>query len=163
MSLDNNVKRNVQFVYGFSFKGKRPSDAGEDLLTVNGLDEETMDGRPLTIDDVDSDGNIEVSITEAGEAPDAFLYSRISEDLTDAEWLLSSIVRDEVKPGDPATAVLNKKNGIIRTNHADATTLESGDNVEIDSDGDFVVEDTGEVVGRVIATDDEEYVTIILK
>jgi len=163
MSLDNKVKRNIQFVYGFSFKGKRTTDVGEDLLTVNGLDTETMDGRPLTIDSVDSDGNIQVSVTSAGATPDAFLYSRVSEDLTDAEWMLTTIVRDEVKPGDPATAVLNKKNGIVRTSHADATTLTAGDNVEVDASGDYVVADTGDVVGRVIATDGEEYVTIILK
>ena len=168
MSLSNNFVRNTHFVYGFSFKGKRTTDVGEDLLTVTiDTEEDIMDGTPVTITGVDDDGDVTVEVTTAAAEPDAFLYSRISEDLTDAEWMLANdIYRDEVKYGDPATAILKKKNGIIRTNLADATSLTVGDNVEVGdlaTEEAFVVEDTGTVVGRVIATDGADYVTIILK
>lgn len=168
MSLANNFVRNTDFVYGFSFKGKRVSDVGEDLVTVLiDTEESIMDGTPLTITGVDANGNITAEVTTAGTEPDAFLYSRISEELTDAEWMLNTnIMRDEVKPGDPATAILNKKNGIIRTSLADATTLTVGADVEVGdvaTEDEFVVADVGEVVGRVIATDGADKVTIILK
>lgn len=159
MSLTNNFVRNTDFVAGFSFKGKRTSDVGEDLLTATGIEVETMDGTPVVFD---GDMN---TVAVAGDTvkPDAYLYSRISEELTDAEWMLdTTIVRDEVKPGDPFTIILHKQGGIIETNLADASTLTAGDNVEVAS-GEFVVEDAGEVVGTVIETDGEDKVKILLK
>jgi len=158
MSLTNNFVRNTHFVAGFSFKGKRTTDVGEDLLTATGIDVETMDGTPVVFN-----GDIN-TVAVAGDAvkPDAYLYSRISEELTDMEWLVSDIMRDEVKPGDPFTIILHKQGGIIETNLADATTLTAGDNVEVAS-GEYVVEDTGEVVGTVIETDGTDFVKILLK
>jgi len=158
MSLTNNFVRNTHFVAGFSFKGKRTTDVGEDLLTATGINTETMDGTPVVFN-----GDIN-TVAVAGDAvkPDAYLYSRISEELTDMEWLVSDIMRDEVKPGDPFTIILHKQGGIIETNLADATTLTAGDNVEVAS-GEYVVEDTGEVVGTVIETDGTDFVKILLK
>jgi len=158
MSLTNNFVRNTHFVAGFSFKGKRTTDVGEDLLTATGIDVETMDGTPVVFD---GDMNT-VAVAGDGVKPDAYLYSRISEELTDMEWLVSDIMRDEVKPGDPFTIILHKQGGIIETNLADATTLTAGDNVEVAS-GEYVVEDTGEVVGTVIETDGTDFVKILLK
>jgi len=163
MSLNSNFVRNTHFVAGFNFQGKRQTNVGEDLLTASGIDAETMDGTPVVFD-----GDIEtVAVAGAGVIPDAFLYSRISEELTDAEWMLTDIVRDEVKPGDPFTIVLNKKGGIIETNLADATSLTAGDDVEIGDIGsganEFIVNDTGEVIGTVIETDGTDFVKILLK
>lgn len=159
MSLTNNFVRNTDFVAGFSFKGKRTSDVGEDLLSATGIDVETMDGTPVVFD-----GDME-TVAVAGDAvkPDAYLYSRISEELTDAEWMLdTNILRDEVKPGDPFTIVLHKVGGIIETNLADATTLTAGTDVEV-LGGEYVAYSAGEVVGTVIETDGTDKVKILLK
>lgn len=159
MSLENNFERNTHFIAGFNFMGKRTTNVGEDLLTATGIDTETMDGTPVVFDgDIDT-----VAVAGAGVKPDAYLYSRISEELTDVEWLLTDIVRDEVKPGDPFTIVLHKAGGIIETNLADATSLTAGDDVEVDDSGNFIVNDTGDIVGTVIETDGSEFVKILLK
>lgn len=134
MSLDNKFKRNTHFVAGFSFKGKRTSDVGEDLLTATGIDAETMDGTPVVFDgDIDT-----VAVAGAGVEPDAYLYSRISEKLSDFEWLVTDIVRDEVKKGDPFTIILHKKGGIIKTNLATTASLASDDEVAIGASDSFV-------------------------
>ena len=159
----NKIKRQTHFVAGFSFQGKRTSNVGEDLLTakVAGEDTELLDGVPVVFN-----GELqEVDVCDAGDTPDAILYSRISEDLTDFEWIQTDILRDEVKPGDPATIVLFKTGGIIRTRLADADTLTAGDEVEvgdIDTEDAYVVADTGDVVGKVIDVENE-FVTILLK
>lgn len=158
MSLTNNFVRNTHFVAGFSFKGKRTTDVGEDLLTATGINVETMDGTPVVFN---GDMNT-VAVAGDGVKPDAYLYSRISEELTDMEWLVSDIMRDEVKPGDPFTIVLAKPYGIIETNLADATTLTAGTDVEV-AGGQYVAYSAGEVVGTVIETDGTDFVKILLK
>lgn len=158
MSLANNFVRNTHFVAGFSFKGKRTTDVGEDLLTATGINTETMDGTPVVFN-----GDINtVAVAGDGVKPDAYLYSRISEELTDMEWLVSDIMRDEVKPGDPFTIILHKQGGIIETNLADATTLTAGTDVEV-AGGQYVAYSDGEVVGTVIETDGTGFVKILLK
>ena len=158
----NKIKRQTHFVAGFSFQGKRTSNVGEDLLTakVAGEDTELLDGVPVVFN-----GELqEVDVCDAGDTPDAILYSRISEDLTDFEWIQTDILRDEVKPGDPATIVLFKTGGIIRTRLADGD-LETGDEVEvgdIDNEDAYIEAGDGDVIGKVIDVEDE-FVTILLK
>lgn len=158
-------KRQTHFSYGFNFMGKRTSTVGEDLVTVLlGEDVEAMDGTPLQITGVDGD-NLEVDVCTAGEAPDLILYSRVSDELTDFEWIMTDILRDEVKPGDPATGVLFKQNNIIKTRLADAETLNVEDEVEVgdvDTEDAYIVAGEGEVVGKVIGVQGE-FVYIQLK
>ena len=148
-----NFERKTHFVHGFNFKGKRTFDVGEDLLTVHIPEEvtELMDGTPLQFDDSIDD----VIVCPDGEAPDLIAYSRVSDELTDAEWILSeSIMRDEVKPGDPLTAALYKAGNIIKTRlYTDLTDSDIGSDVEVE-DGEFVVEDAGTPVGTVIDVED---------
>jgi len=162
MALNNKFKRQTHFVAGFNFQGKRTTNVGEDLLTAEtAADTDLMDGTPVVFD-----GGLQtIAVCGAAVTPDAILYSRVSEELTDFEWIYTDILRDEVKPGDPATIVLFKKNGIIKTRLADASTLTVGDEVEI-GDGTnnyyYAVSSGGEVVGKVIDIEDD-FVTILLK
>lgn len=160
MSLDKKFIRNTDFVAGFSFKGKRRTDTGEDLLTATGIDVETMDGTPVVFN-----GDMEtVAVVADGGTPDAILYSRISNELTMAEQMLTSITRDEVRIGDPFTIVLAKKNGVIRTNLiADAGTVAVDDDVFVAA-GEYTTTNPGtdDVIGRIIETDGTN-VTILLK
>ena len=166
MSLTNNFVRNTHFVAGFSFKGKRTTDVGEDLLTATGINVETMDGTPVVFN---GDMNT-VAVAGDGVKPDAYLYSRISEELTDMEWLVSDIMRDEVKPGDPFTIVLAKPYGIIETNLVDnASTITAGDDLYVAS-GVLSATDpidpavgSGVVVGTAVESDGAEFVKVLLK
>lgn len=162
MSLDTNFVRNTNFLAGFNFMGKRTTNVGEDLLTATGIDTATTDGTPLVFNgDIDT-----VAVAGDGVKPDAYLYSRISEKLTDAEWMLTDIVRDEVKPGDPFTIILHKDGGIIETNLVDSTTLGSsvGTDVFVNS-GEFSVTDPATdspIVGTLIEIGTDK-VKILLK
>ena len=165
-------KRNTHFVAGFSFQGKRESNVGEDLLSVlvSGDDagDELMDGTPLKITGlnggstaIDSDDYVsrsaaqrfEVEVVDAGEDFDLILYSRISDELTDFEWLMTDIMRDEVKPDDPATGVLKRGGQIIATRLYDGLT--EGDDVEVGDIGGgeigYITQDAGEKVGEVLS------------
>lgn len=164
MSLSSNFERNTHFVSGFNFMGKRTTNVGEDLLTATGISTETMDGTPLVFN-----GDINtVAVAGDGVKPDAYLYSRISEDLTDAEWMLTDIVRDEVKPGDPFTIILAKPMGIIETNLVDdASTVTAGDDLYVSSGVFSATDPTGDSSGVVAATaiesDGSEIIKVLLK
>lgn len=120
-------KRKTHFLHGFSFQGKRTSNVGEDLVTIK-TDEgdEYPDGTPLQYDDAID----EVKICPAGERPDLILYSRVTDTLTDFEWVMTDIMRDEVKPGDPATAALFREGQILKTRLVDIDGLEVGDDLK---------------------------------
>lgn len=162
MALNNKFKRQTHFVAGFNFQGKRTSNVGEDLLSVKTADDADMlDGTPVVFDG----GLQDIAVCSAEETPDAILYSRVSEELTDFEWIQTDILRDEVKPGDAATIVLFKENGIIKTRLADTEALSVGDDVEIGdgTDDEYYVEySAGDVIGKVIDIEDD-FVTILLK
>ena len=157
-------KRNTHFVAGFNFQGKRESNTGEDVLTVDISEDqltndELMDGTPLTISGfTDTDATIssddyvsspsaaqfEAEVTADGETPDMILYSRISDELDDFEWVMTNIQRDEVKPGDPATAVLQRKGQIIATRLVeDGEEPADGDEVYINDSGEYTADDDG--------------------
>lgn len=149
-------KRYTHFEAGFNFIGKRETMEGEDLLGVKtAKEDEFYDGTPLQFDG----GIQDVKVCPDGETPDLILYSRVGDVVSDFEWLATGIARDAVLPGDPATAVLAKKNGIIRTKLF--TGLSTGDDVEV-AGGEYITADTGEVVGKVIDADDD-FARIILK
>lgn len=141
----NKTKRQTHFVAGFNFQGKRVSNVGEDLLSVQtefleneeGEDDNLLDGSPVQFD-----GSLqEVKLCEEGEEPDAIMFSRVSNELSDFEWTQTDILRDEVLPGDPATVVLYKRHGIIRTRLIDLAGLVVEDIVQVAdySAGDEVV------------------------
>jgi len=108
-----------------------------------------------------------VAVAGDGVKPDAYLYSRISEELTDMEWLVSDIMRDEVKPGDPFTIVLAKPYGIIETNLVDdASTITAGDDLYVASGVLSATDPTagsGVVVGTAVESDGAEFVKVLLK
>ena len=120
-------KRKTHFVHGFNFQGKRTSNVGEDLITVKTEEtDEYPDGTPLQFDESIED----VKICPDGERPDLILYSRVTDTLTDFEWIMTDLVKDEVKPGDPATAVLFREGQIIKTRLVDIDDLSVEDEVK---------------------------------
>jgi len=169
-------KRNTHFLHGFNFQGKRESNVGEDLLSVKTTDtDEFPDGTPLKFDGAIDD----VAIADADSRPDLILYSRVTDELSDFEWIMTDILRDEVKPGDPATAVLFKEGAILKTRLVDLDDLAVGDEVaaagsvstdkfsqdteevtheeENVSSGDTIELDNGDVVeSSVVITNDDD-------
>ena len=151
--------RKTQFLYGFSFQGKRTTNVGEDLIgTYTAPDSWTMPTYEGTPVDFDTANPGDLKKTADGEAPDALLYTRINNQLTDLEWVTGAVVRDEVEAGNKATVVLVKKNGIIETDLLhDTSTPTAGDDVYVEgnmySNGDPNGDGTG-VVGKCLEVND---------
>lgn len=151
--------KKTNFIHGFNVKGKRTTDVGEDLIgtyvaTEDNFDEPTYEGTP-----VDLEADKELDITADGEYPDALLFDRVADELTDLEWMTGEIGRDEVPAGNPATVVLFKPGAVIETELQEGLT--AGDDVEVDG-GEFATTDSGEVVGKCVDVEDG-IATIVLK
>lgn len=165
-------KRKTNFKYGFDIMGKRTTQVGESLVGTYKAPESWEDEYPVyegTPIQIDTDTDDELKIAPDGEDYHGLLFSRVSDELTDFEWIEGLVERDEVQAGDPVTYIIPKKKAIIETSllHED-NTPSAGDDVYIEeglfSNSDPTGDDSGEVIGEVLTVDDDdEYAEIILK
>ncbi|MFW6015299.1 MAG: hypothetical protein ACOCRK_02615 [bacterium] len=159
--------KKTNFIYGFSVKGKRRGDVGEDLVGIytapETWDEPTYEGTPVNFDTANPG---DLAITEDGGAPDALLFDRVDDELSDLEWVTGEVLRDEVSAGNKVTVVLAKKNGIIETELLDETnTPDAGDDIYVEGGNYSNTDPTagdGEVIGKCLKVVDG-VATIILK
>lgn len=143
------------FEFGFSIKGKRRGDVGEDLVGIfkapADMATPTYEGTPLDIDTA-NDGYVKV--TADGERPEFLLTSRVNDALEDIHMYEGIIKLDETQPDEPVTMVRFKKGAIIRTalikdgytpTAGDEVYYEAGELTDTDPTGDT----SGVVVGEV--------------
>lgn len=151
--------KKTNFVFGFNEMGKRTSQVGEDLvgtyIAPEGWAMPTYEGTPVNFDTANPG---DLKKTADGGVPDALLYSRVNDSLTDLAWATGALEVDEVPAGNPVSVMLFKKNAIIETELLDATnTPIAGDDVYVAS-GNYSNTDptagSGTIVGKCLEVND---------
>lgn len=160
--------KKTSFEYGYRIMGTRTSNVGEDLIGIFKSPESWTTEYSGTGVDFDPANPEQIKKTADGARPEAMLFDRVSDELSDIEMYENIVSRDEVPAGLPVAIVPFKSGAIIRTELlAEGYEPALGDELYI-ADSRFQKTDptgdsSGVVVAKVISILKDGKVRLLLK